>query len=40
MITQKIADAIPRPGFPYAKRHIGKPMLPVFGKINGGNSLI
>ena len=40
IITQKIADAIPRPELPYAKRHIGKPIFPVFGKISGGSSLI
>ena len=30
----------PKPWDPYANKHIGRPMLPVFGIINGGNSLI
>ena len=28
-----------RPIFPYAKRHKGIPIFPVFGKISGGNNL-
>jgi hypothetical protein len=33
-----MAAAIANPSFPYAKRHIGIPIFPVFGKINGGRS--
>ena len=31
--------AIPSPWLPYAKRHIGKPIFPVLGNINGGSSV-
>ena len=37
---EEIAAAIPIPNFPYANKHIGIPIFPVFGKINVGNSLI
>ena len=40
MITEAIAEATPKPAVPYANKHIGTPILPVFGNINGGNSLI
>jgi hypothetical protein len=40
MTNDDIVAAIPRPWLPYAKRQIGKPMFPVFGKINGGSSVI
>ena len=30
----------PKPWDPYANKHMGRPMLPVFGITNGGNSLI
>ena len=36
----EIVAAIPMPNFPYANKHIGIPILPVLGKIKGGNSLI
>ena len=33
------AVAIANPKFPYAKRQIGIPILPVFGRIKGGSNL-
>ena len=39
-ITEVTAAAIAKPIFPYAKRQIGIPILPVFGSINGGSSLL
>ena len=38
-IIAVIAVAIARPIFPYANKHKGIPIFPVFGKINGGNNL-
>ena len=35
-----MAEATPSPAVPYANKQIGMPIFPVFGKINGGNSLI
>ena len=32
--------ATPKPSYPYANKHIGNPIFPVFGIINGGSSLI
>ena len=40
IITDAIDDATPKPAVPYANRHIGIPIFPVLGKINGGSSLI
>ena len=40
IITAEIAEATPKPSFPYAKRQIGRPIFPQLGKINGGSSLI
>ena len=34
-----MADATPKPAVPYANKQIGIPILPVFGKKYGGNSL-
>ena len=39
-MTEAIAEATPRPWLPYAKRQIGTPILPVFGRINGGSSIL
>ena len=36
---EEIVAAIPNPWFPYANKHKGNPMLPVLGKIKGGNSV-
>ena len=38
--TADIAEATPKPSWPYANKQIGKPMFPQFGRINGGNSVI
>ena len=38
-IIDVIAAAIAKPTLPYAKRQIGIPIFPVFGRINGGRSL-
>ena len=40
MINEDIDAAIPRPWEPYAKRHIGMPIFPLFGKIKTGTSLM
>ena len=40
IITDAIAEATPNPWVPYAKRQIGMPILPVFGKIKDGNSML
>ena len=40
MIKADIAAETPRPCDPYANKHIGKPILPVLGIVNGGNSLM
>jgi hypothetical protein len=40
IITEAIAEATPRPWVPYAKRQIGIPIFPVFGRINGGSSIL
>ena len=40
IIKADIAADTPRPCEPYANKQIGKPILPVFGKINGGSSVI
>ena len=39
-IKEEITAATPRPCDPYANKQIGKPILPVLGIINGGNSRI
>ena len=38
-IIAVIDVAIAKPIFPYANRHNGIPIFPVFGKISGGNNL-
>src|SRR6056300_641347 len=38
-MIETTADATPNPFAPYANRQIGSPIFPVFGKINGGNSV-
>ena len=40
MMTDAMAEATPNPWIPYANRQIGMPILPVFGKIKGGNSML
>ena len=40
MIKADIAAETPRPWEPYANKHIGNPIFPVFGIVNGGNSLM
>ena len=35
-----MAEATPSPEDPYANKQIGTPILPVFGKISGGSSVI
>ena len=40
IIYDDIAPATPKPWEPYANKHMGKPIFPVLGSINGGNSII
>ena len=40
IIIAEIAAATPNPWDPYANKHIGSPILPVFGIIKGGSSRI
>ncbi len=40
IIKADMAAETPNPWEPYANRHIGKPIFPVLGITNGGNSLI
>ena len=40
IINADIEAATPRPWDPYANKHIGRPIFPVFGITKGGNSLI